>query len=162
MRSSETLEREIDDLGDLPRSKLAEQWQSIYRVAPPKGARRVLLERAIAWHLQAVAVGGLSADTERALSRALSAERKRWSNNRAATVDAVSSDPSSGPKPSGSLSRARPSAGTRLIREWHGKTHVVDVLERGFVWEGKAYRSLSVIAKAITGAHWSGPRFFRL
>jgi hypothetical protein len=49
-----------------------------------------------------------------------------------------------------------------LIREWRGKTHIVDVIESGFVWEDNAYRSLSVIAKAITGAHWSGPRFFGL
>jgi hypothetical protein len=52
--------------------------------------------------------------------------------------------------------------GTRLVREWNGRTHVVDVSEDGFVFDGKTYGSLSAIAKRITGAHWSGPRFFGL
>ena len=50
--------------------------------------------------------------------------------------------------------------GGRLLREWSGITHVVDVVECGFVWRGERHRSLSAIAQAITGAHWSGPRFF--
>lgn len=52
--------------------------------------------------------------------------------------------------------------GTRLLREWNGRQHFVDVVDGGFVFDGKAYRSLSAIARRITGAHWSGPRFFGL
>jgi hypothetical protein len=52
--------------------------------------------------------------------------------------------------------------GAKLLREWHGKTHTVLVLEEGFEWRGKRWRSLSEIAQAISGAHWSGPRFFGL
>lgn len=52
--------------------------------------------------------------------------------------------------------------GTRLIREWNGRTVAVEVREGGFVWEDQTYRSLSEIARAVTGAHWSGPRFFGL
>lgn len=52
--------------------------------------------------------------------------------------------------------------GTRLIREWNGKTIAVEVREDGFVWEDRSWRSLSEIARAVTGAHWSGPRFFGL
>lgn len=52
--------------------------------------------------------------------------------------------------------------GGRLIREWNGVTHVVDVLDDQFVWKSNSYRSLSAIAREITGAHWSGPRFFGL
>lgn len=52
--------------------------------------------------------------------------------------------------------------GTRLVREWHGRTHHVLVLDQGFQFEDRAYRSLSQIAQAITGAKWSGPRFFGL
>ena len=52
--------------------------------------------------------------------------------------------------------------GGRLIREWNGVTHIVDVAEDGFVWNGQTWRSLSVIAREITGTHWSGPRFFGL
>jgi hypothetical protein len=53
-------------------------------------------------------------------------------------------------------------AGGRILREWNGVTHVVDVLDLGFRWNGTTYRSLSAIARAITGARWSGPRFFGL
>lgn len=52
--------------------------------------------------------------------------------------------------------------GMRLVREWHGVTHTVVILEDGVEWRGKRYRSLSVVAREITGAHWSGPRFFGL
>ena len=54
------------------------------------------------------------------------------------------------------------SPGTRLIREWNGRTIAVEVLEEGFHYEKRTWRSLSEIAKAVTGAHWSGPRFFGL
>lgn len=53
-------------------------------------------------------------------------------------------------------------AGTRLIREWHGQTYEVTILDTGFLWQGRTYRSLSEIARAITGSHCSGPRFFGL
>ena len=52
--------------------------------------------------------------------------------------------------------------GTRLIREWNGATYEVEVLESGYLWRGETWSSLSAIAKAITGAKWSGPRFFGL
>jgi hypothetical protein len=52
--------------------------------------------------------------------------------------------------------------GARLVREWHGRTHTVVVVEDGFEFEGRLYRSLTSIAREITGAHWSGPRFFGL
>lgn len=52
--------------------------------------------------------------------------------------------------------------GARLIRDWNGTTHVVDVTETGYLYGGVTYRSLSVIARTITGARWSGPRFFGL
>jgi len=58
------------------------------------------------------------------------------------------------------VTRLKP--GAKLIREWHGKTHTVIVCEEGFEWRGKPWRSLSVIARTITGMHWSGPRFFGL
>jgi hypothetical protein len=52
--------------------------------------------------------------------------------------------------------------GSKLLREWNGRTHHVDVVKGGFVWNGNKHQSLSAIAKEITGAHWSGPRFFGL
>ena len=56
----------------------------------------------------------------------------------------------------------QPKPGAKLVREWHGKIHTVLVLDEGFEWRGKRWRSLTTIAKAISGAHWSGPRFFGL
>ena len=53
-------------------------------------------------------------------------------------------------------------AGTRLVREWHGVTYTVLVDADGFEWNGRRYRSLTIVAREITGAHWSGPRFFGL
>jgi hypothetical protein len=52
--------------------------------------------------------------------------------------------------------------GTRFVRDWNGATHIVDVVDDGYLWKGVRYRSLSVIARTITGARWSGPRFFGL
>ncbi len=60
------------------------------------------------------------------------------------------------------LRRSSVSPGTRLVRDWNGKTHIVDVIEEGFVFQAKVHKSLTAIARQITGAHWSGPRFFGL
>ncbi|WP_082376880.1 DUF2924 domain-containing protein [Ahrensia marina] len=70
-------------------------------------------------------------------------------------------------KPTRSLKPSKPfvlsiRAGTHLVREWNRRTYQVEALEKGFQLDGKTYRSLSAIAKKITGAHWSGPRFFGL
>jgi hypothetical protein len=92
--------------------------------------------------LQELAYGGLSKATQRRLI-ALTKEL--------GTNGVISADP--GP-------RVRP--GARLVREWRGRTHTVVVTEDGFEFAGKTYSSLSKIAQAITGAHWSGPRFFGL
>ena len=67
MGDNSKLEMEIASLGGLLRSELAERWEAIYSVPPPKGARRVLLERAIAWHIQTKTFGGLKKETLRAL-----------------------------------------------------------------------------------------------
>jgi hypothetical protein len=68
----------------------------------------------------------------------------------------------SGPVPEPSRKAVVLAPGTRLIREWNGRTITVEVRERSFSWEERTYRSLSEIARAVTGAHWSGPRFFGL
>jgi len=61
-----------------------------------------------------------------------------------------------------SMPASMPSVGARLVRVWNGHTNVVDVVEGGYLFEGKVHRSLSAIARKITKAHWSGPRFFGL
>jgi len=58
------------------------------------------------------------------------------------------------------VAAASPKPGTRFLRDWNGTTHVVDVTAAGYLWNGQTYRSLSAIAREITGARWSGPRFF--
>jgi hypothetical protein len=136
-RSSAELEREIDRLADLPRPDLLARWEEIFKEPPPKGLSPRLLRYAIAYELQVKHYGGLSAKQLRCIS----------------TIESKPKD-----KTIGKAQRLCP--GTRLIREWNGKSHVVEVMEKGFLWNGDPYRSLSAIARAITGARWSGPRFF--
>ena len=129
--------RELAALTEMDRAALLQRWHRAFgRDAPPRLSRS-LMEKAIAYGLQAKAFGGLSSRTRRALRAAAKA------NGRS------------------SLSKL-PSRGTRLIRKWHGTVHEVEVLEDGYLWRGARHRSLSAIARAITGAKWSGPRFFGL
>ncbi len=121
---------------------LRAEWRRLYRAHPPQRIGRHLLELGVAWKLQERAYGGLSAAMKRRLA------------DLAKTMDEK-----------GDLAKARVvrlKPGAKLVREWRGKTHDVLVLEDGFQWRGQRWRSLSVIAREITGAHWSGPRFFGL
>ncbi len=136
------LEREIDALADLTRAELVERWRTHYRTDPPKGISRRLLIRAIAYEMQAKRYGGLKPAIDRRL--------------RTIANGTVNGD-HGGHKTAASLQ-----PGARLVREWNGVSHVVEVIEGGFIWNGDRHRSLSVIARAITGARWSGPRFFGL
>jgi len=115
-------------------------WRRLYRGAPPRCMIRDLLIRAIAYRMQERVHGGLAPATKRRL-RGLVAEIE------AKGTEAF--DPGIVLKP-----------GARLVREWAGKTHTVVVLENGFDYGGERYPSLTKIAARITGAHWSGPRFF--
>jgi hypothetical protein len=128
---------EVSLLIDLPRADLAERWQAHYGTAPPKGISRRLMAGAVAYAQQTKQQGGPSAALQRRLAKLAGG---------------------------GSIAEvAAPrvlKTGARLIREWNGVTHVVEVAECGFVWKGVRHRSLSAVARAITGARWSGPRFF--
>jgi hypothetical protein len=117
------------------------EWRRLFRVDPPRLSRDIMM-RAIAYRLQEIALGGPSKATQRRLTT-LTAEFE--TGGRIA--------PLAGP-------RIKP--GSRLVREWHGRTHTVCATDDGFAFQGKTYRSLSKIARDITGAHWSGPRFFGL
>ncbi len=179
---------EVAALDRLSREELVDRWQKIYGTPPPKGVRQDLLVRAVAWHLQAKCLGGLSAETRRLLRSAIvRVESEMLARDKEADkasvaegkVDAagdgeiVVHDATQTTK-SGASAQAAPSdrpakrqrrrvtPGARLIREWNGKTHVVDVIEGGYVFEAKVYPSLTAIAGQITGVHWSGPRFFGL
>jgi len=135
------LSRKIATLTDLTAQQLRTEWRRLYRSYPPRLSRDLLV-RTIAYRMQELAYGGLSKATQRKLV-ALTKELQ--------TNGGIAPDP--GP-------RVRP--GARLVREWRGRTHTVVVTEEGFEFAGKTYSSLSKIAQTITGAHWSGPRFFGL
>jgi hypothetical protein len=156
------IEQEVASLCCLHRSELAERWETIYGVRPPKGARRVLLQRAIAWHIQAQVFRGIKKEILRALLKGPTAHARNGPR-RAGLADSDAAVDIDIRVPSRQRAiRPLPSSGARLVRDWRGKTHVVDVTQDGYVWQGKSYSSLSVIAREITGARWSGPRFFGL
>jgi hypothetical protein len=134
------VEKEIAALAGESREAMIERWHAVYGRPPPKGISRRLLERSAAYQVQVKATGGLKPRLRRQLlSYATEDRRKRKTS------------------PGGALS-----PGTRLVREWNGRNHTVEVVDQGFVWNGKVHRSLSAVAQAITGAGWSGPRFFGL
>ncbi len=138
-RASSSMEKKIARLADLPREELVASWIKAHGKPPPKGVKRGLLERDHAWRLQARANGGL----KRATAKALIAIVKQQDIQSAASTKRLKS-------------------GARLVRDWHGVTHQVDVTEETFVWNGQHFASLSAVARVITGTRWSGPRFFGL
>jgi hypothetical protein len=173
MSRQSSLEIDIAGLSELPRPELIERWQVIYKCPPPKGIRRGLIERAVVWHLQAKYYGGLSPQVRREL-KMLAADHfglqdsscvgnsKPADFSPSPASDPSLSEPASVQPITPSPADRLPRPGSRLVREWHGRVYHVDVIEEGYVFEGKTYQSLSVIARLITGAHWSGPRFFGL
>ncbi len=140
-RTPGDLEAKIRELADLPRPDLTERWQQLYRAEAPKGISRPLLIRAVAYGMQVRRYGGLKPAVRRQLRK---------------VADGGSAGAAANVKP------AKFAPGMRLIREWNGSSHVVEVVDGGFVWNGQRYGSLSAVARAITGARWSGPRFFGL
>lgn len=168
MATTEFTGVEIPRIGGLDRDELVANWTRIYRCPPPLGVRRELLRYAVAWELQTKRFGGLSADTRKALKFAVADVATKLARlehcETGATATAVgdpltASETASRKKPT---KRSDLQTGARLIREWNGHTNVVDVVQSGFLFEGRSYRSLSAIARKITDAHWSGPRFFGL
>ena len=147
----ETALREaVATLATLDLAGLRLQWRNLIGGAAPDRLPRALLTRILAYRLQAAALG----DLPEAARRALDAFDDRDPSNGAETgeVGSARSRPRS--------RRIKP--GSLLVREWNGRLHRVMALEEGFAWEGGTYRSLSQVARAITGGHWNGPRFFGL
>ena len=140
------LDDKLAGLARLTPAQLREQWQRLYRApAPPIGPD--LLARGIAWQLQERSLGGLTPSAARELKRL------------AARVGGQSGQ-ANVPTPTTTAADLRP--GTTLMRSWGDRNWSVLVTESGLVFEGRHYDSLSKIAREITGAHWSGPRFFGL
>ena len=131
--TQEEVSREIATLLALDRAACLDRWQTTFDRPPPKHLSLAFMRQVLAHQAQVAAFGGLSAKTRRALASALK--------------EPVAT-------------RRRVAAGARLVREWNGRTHEVEVLAEGFLFRGRRFRSLSAIAREITGARWSGPRFF--
>ena len=129
-------------LEQMDHAALRAEWRRLYRAHPPKRVTRDLLMLAVAWKIQEQAYGGLGAATKRRLA------------------DLAETLERDGDVTRSRVARVRP--GAKLVREWRGETHTVIVCEDGFEWKGRHWRSLSVVARKITGGHWSGPRFFGL
>jgi Protein of unknown function (DUF2924) len=128
------LATQLEELGTLSKAALGDRWAKLTGRPVPRVSAS-LLRLALAWELQAKAHGGLSRQARQKLDQAASAK----------TV----------------TSAVRP--GMRLAREWNGTVHVVSVGEEGEIsWNGREWRSLSEVARAITGSRWSGPAFFGL
>lgn len=154
---------EIAALANLSREELAALWRRAHGSAVPKGIRHDVLIRSAAWQLQAKRFGGLSPNTRRALTAAIKGvERGLMARSSRSLKLAAEDDLGRTDKPVVVQALRTLSPGSRLIRDWNGKSHVIDVIEGGFVFQAKVYKSLTAIAHQITGAHWSGPRFFGL
>lgn len=126
----------LAEIETLDRAALSAAWEAVFGSPVPKRLSSPFLRRYLAFEMQARERGGLPKGF---VGRLQAAGR----DDRGTSSSAL--------KPGG-----------RLIREWNGVTHVVDVIDGGFLWKGQRYASLSPIARAITGARWSGPRFFGL
>jgi hypothetical protein len=134
------LAEKLAALAMMSAAQLRAEWRRVHRASPPPMTADLMM-RGIAYRLQEQALGGLDAASKRELARLAAAT--------STTALQVATE-----------IRLRP--GTRLVRSWNGTGYSVLVTEGGFLFEDQTYRSLSHIARAITGARWSGPRFFGL
>ena len=140
--TADDLDERIAELHTLRRERLLQDWEKLWKRKPPKYISRVLLIRSIAYKLQEHIHGGLSPTCQKALAALI----------RSAKLD--------GAKPASSADTMR--VGTRLQREWKGECYEVIVTAQGYVYKGQVYKSLSQIARIITGTRWNGPAFFGL
>ena len=137
-----SLSSELASLATMTYAELHFAWRRHFRVVPPKKMSRDILELGIAWKIQESKLGGLGTAVKRQIGEL------------ARTMEAKSD-----------LAKPRAislKSGARLLRAWNGVTHEVLVVEDGFLWAGRTWRSLSAITRDITGTRWSGPRFFGL
>ncbi len=126
------LESLIADISAFDRAECLDRWREVFGRPPPKHLSPQFMKHVLIWEIQNRSLGGVSPKTTRRLNQIASGK----------TLPATT-------KP-----------GSHLIREWNGRTYQVEVVEGGYVMDGKPWRSLSAIARHITGARWSGPRFF--
>jgi len=141
--------RELAELHRLPTDKLREKWTALF-ASPPPGYNRVMLIKRLAHRIQEIALGGLPESAFTRMDEILQAAGYDKLGRPGKKQLAAASGP------------FIPIPGTILTREWNGQTYSVLVTDRGFVFQDRPYKSLSSIARAITGTQWSGPAFFGL
>jgi hypothetical protein len=132
----------LSRLPELDLGELRQQWRALYKADASPHLSRELLVRAVAYRMQEVALRGLRSERQRQLRHVAQQLNQTAEIRRHARLELKS--------------------GTRLVREWRGETYEVLVLDDGFSWQGTSYRSLSALARKITGTAWSGPLFFEL
>ncbi len=130
----------LDRLAAMPAEDLRAEWARRF-AAPAPSLSPDLLRQGIAYQLQEQKLGGVSRAT-RSLLRQVAVRASKGDDRKAMP--------------------RKLTPGSRLVRDWHGVGHTVTVLDDGFEYDGQVWKSLSAIAKAITGTHWNGPRFFGL
>ena len=138
--------KRVAELPNMRPAELREEWRKLFPNDPPTNNKTFLVKR-LAYRIQELAYGGLT-----------NATRER--------LEAIASEEAAAPPPkvmaNGQRQKDQPLPGTRLVREWKGVEHVVTALEKGFEYQGKKFKSLSAVAREITGTQWSGPLFFGL
>jgi hypothetical protein len=137
-----SLADELTELQGLDPAALKQRWRVLYRTEAPVHIGRALLLQAVAYRLQQRVLGGLKSSTRRLLERAAEDNSGRRAPTQAAATKVT--------------------PGSVLIRKWHGSSHRVTALADGVMLRGTRYRSLSEVARKVTGTRWSGPRFFGL
>ena len=140
---TDTVLARVSALNTMAIADLKQKWRELFETEPPPFNRRYLESR-LAYRVQELAYGGLKPDTIQRLQ---------------ALADDLDED---GARPRHRGSKGQPIAGTQLVREWQGVEHRVTVTDGGFLHGGKPYKSLSAIARAITGTRWNGWVFFGL
>jgi hypothetical protein len=135
--------QQLKILPKLTAPELRALWQQTFNRPQPKWVQKDFLVRALAYHFQEKVFGGLKPAARRQLLR--------YAEEVASKGDSITS-----------LDKRRIKPGTRIVRQWKGETHLITALEQGFEYRSRRYKSLSEIARLITGTRWSGPAFFGL
>ena len=152
------------DIEAWDRETLIEKWHTCFGQYPPHHLQTRFMRLAIAWQIQRKALPGKRNRSSQDSGRDLGGDSRHRS--RSSRTGSTQAAPASHPVPHSSFpslsTRILPAVGSLLIREWQGKTYRVSITAGGYEYQGQTYRSLTAIAKLITGSHWSGPAFFGL
>ena len=138
------VEAQLAKLPTMSRAELQSLWQELFQRPPSAKLRREMLIPILAYRIQELAFGGLKESTLKRLRELARTALETHANGKKSVIQPM----------------VRPKVGTCYVREYNGKLHEVTVLDTGYEFEGQSYRSLTEIAKIITGTKWSGPTFF--